>query len=66
MEQVPCAVNQTGYFFLAENHRQTLGALRVRQILLHVAALQHPDVEEPERGDMDHDGTVHQLLSSSR
>ncbi len=61
MEKVPGPVDQPGNFLLAEDDRQPLEALWVRQILLHIPALQHLDVEESQRGNLDDDCAVRQF-----
>ena len=61
MEKVPGTVDQSRHFLLAENDRQSLEALRIRQIFLHVPALQHLDVEESKRRNLNHDCAVRQL-----
>ena len=39
----------------AEHGRQPPSILRIRQVLLHVAALEDAQEEEPQGGDLDHD-----------
>ena len=61
MEKVPGTVDEPGNFLLTENDRQTLEALWVGQILLHIPALQNLDIEESKRGNLDDDGAVSQF-----
>ena len=43
------------HFLLTEDDGQPLGALRIRELLLHVPPLQHAEVEEAQRRDLVHD-----------
>jgi hypothetical protein len=61
MKQVPGTVHQPGHFLLAKDDWQSLEALGIGQILFHISALQHLDIEEAKRGNLDDNCTVRQL-----
>ncbi len=61
MEKVPGTVDQPRNFLLAEDDRQPLEAFWIGQIFLHIPALQHLDVEESKRGNLDDDCAVSQF-----
>jgi hypothetical protein len=51
--QITSAGDQLRYLGRAYNHRQMRSLLRVGQVLLHVPAFQHFDVQETQREDID-------------
>jgi hypothetical protein len=59
--QILRAGDQALHLLGAEHDREASPALRIRQVLLHVAALQHAQIEEAERGDF-RDDTPHGQL----
>ena len=61
MEKVPGTIDQPGNFLRAEDDRQPLEALWVGQILPHIPALQHLDVEEPKCTNLDDNCAVSQI-----
>ena len=55
MEQGPRRVDQARHLVGTQNRRQALAMLRIGQLLLHIAPLEHLDVKESQRTDVQHD-----------
>jgi hypothetical protein len=64
--EIPRRANQLSDLIRTEDHRQPQALLWIRQILLHVAPLQHFDIEEAERANVQDDRVDGQLPRSEQ